>query len=84
MITKAIKYGTQGCGQCKVMERNLKECGLDVTSVDIEDLSEETLETKNILTVPFTEFYTDDNTLATIVEGLVSKAHIQEIIRERA
>lgn len=39
---KVYKFYSQGCGPCKVVDKNLKEAGIKYTSIDIMNESEYT------------------------------------------
>jgi thiol-disulfide isomerase/thioredoxin len=50
---KILKFFSPTCGPCKVLDKNLKESGLEYESIDITDESNEELIAKyNIVTIP--------------------------------
>lgn len=58
---KILKFFSPTCGPCKVLDKNLKESGLEYESIDITDDANEELITKyDIVTIP-TLLGVDDN-----------------------
>ena len=61
---KLVKVFSKTCGPCKVLDKNLKESGVEYDSVDIEsDEGDNLIEKYNIRNVPTLLLVSDDGTL---------------------
>lgn len=79
MIVKAIKYGTDWCQPCHVMEANLRAIGILYETVDLDE-NEEIADQKSIQNIPFTEFLNEDGEVVYSYTGLMTLEDIREVL----
>lgn len=78
---KLIKVFSKTCGPCKVLDKNLKESGVEYDSVDIEsDEGDNLIEKYNIRNVPTLLLVSDDGTLVDKHVGVLNVEAIKNFI----
>lgn len=88
MIYSITKYGADWCSQCQLLEHEFERKSLDCAweSVDIEDLSDETLEELKIKSIPVTILWGKDieNNLVEIKRwnGFVKAEEVNKYLKE--
>lgn len=59
---KVIKFGANWCGPCKVLDKRLENfTDLPVVKYDVDELSEEMLQKYNIVNIPVTILFDDED-----------------------
>ena len=59
---KVIKFGANWCGPCKVLDKRLENfTDLPVIKYDVDELSEEMLQKYNIVNIPVTILFDDED-----------------------
>ncbi len=85
---KVYKFYSQGCGPCKVVDKNLKEVGIKYTSIDIMNESEyaspdddySMLEYYKIRSVPTLIITNDEGKVMDKFVGVITTAKLRELI----
>lgn len=79
-MVKIIKYGASWCAPCKATTKNLQDCGAQFEEVDV-DSNTSVIEEKNIVSLPYLEFYKDNSTIPYATHrGLMTKEDILNTI----
>ena len=85
---KVYKFYSQGCGPCKVVDKNLKEVGVKYTAINIMNESEyaspdgdyNLLEQFNIRNVPTLVITDDEGNIKDKFVGVVTVAKLKELV----
>lgn len=85
---KVYKFYSQGCGPCKVVDKNLKEVGVKYTAINIMNESEyaspdgdyNLLEKFNIRNVPTLVITDDEGNIKDKFVGVVTVAKLKELV----
>jgi len=82
-MAKIIKFSTPFCGQCKVVEANLKKIGVKYDSVDCEEQPSEANK-YDIRNVPTIIVVGDDGEVVQRIMGIVTPQRLKEILEPYA
>ena len=85
---KVYKFYSQGCGPCKVVDKNLKEVGVKYTAINIMNESEyaspdddyNLLEQFNIRNVPTLVITDDEGNIKDKFVGVVTVTKLKELV----
>ena len=85
---KVYKFYSQGCGPCKVVDKNLKEVGVKYTAINIMNESEyaspdgdyNLLEKFNIRNVPTLVITDDEGNIKDKFVGVVTVTKLKELV----
>lgn len=80
---KVVKVFSPTCGPCKVLEKNLKEAGINYTDADIStDFGANIAEEHGVRTVPTLLLLDRDGKLISSHKGILSVEQLKEICHE--
>lgn len=84
MVNRIVKYGSQHCQPCKLMDKNLNEfsklTGIEVEYIDVEEQVNRAIE-MGVRSIPSTFFYDNDELLGNKV-GLMTVSMLEEFVKQ--
>lgn len=78
---KILKFYSDTCGPCKVLSKNLKEAGIEVEEINIEN-NDNLVDKYNIRNIPTLIKLDDNNTVIDRFTGILSVNDLKEWVYE--
>lgn len=78
---KILKFYSDTCGPCKVLSKNLKEAGIEVEEINIEN-NDNLVYKYNIRNIPTLIKLDDNNTVIDRFTGILSVNDLKEWVYE--